>query len=548
MEEIKAAEWHYANENRQKIKTKFAELHQAFKDGKVKEKTLVWRNTMDNWKPIQDIPDLYAALTGKDQDPLWYYVNSEASQEGPVSKEVLKQLKISDQIDSTTFGWKEGMDDWIPLSTVPELAHLFAAAPNAKKAPTLSEIDLELNSIASATINRPLPTVDKVDGSVDGKADAKWFYVDKYRAQKGPTTLEQLKEAYMRFEINDNSLGWREGMPEWKRVSEIDELKGQLGLQPLPGEFDGVEVKGAGKATGTAAEEEKKKEKTKNTKKRKGWTNPQDHGNVYVTGLPLDITVDEVKEHFKKAGIIKEDPFSGEPKIKLYTDPSGKLKGDARIGFLKPESVGLAIKLLDESQIRVGFTIKVSKAQFQMKGKTYVQKKLKPEESKSVVRAKLKEQQGHLSWDEDGIADNKGGLKIVVLKYMFTLDEVKEAENFYEDLKAEVGLEIEAKCGKIEKITIFENNADGVIAIRFDKSTSAEKCIQLMNGRWFAARQIECSYFDGVTDYRVKEDEREMEKRLKEFGEWLEGGTNEETDQNQKVEASDKVEAENVVT
>ena len=35
----------------------------------------------------------------------------------------------------------------------------------------------------------------------------------------------------------------------------------------------------------------------------------------------------------------------------------------------------------------------------------------------------------------------------------------KEAEgdcDFYQDLKVEVGIEIEKKCGKIEKITVFE--------------------------------------------------------------------------------------------
>jgi len=237
----------------------------------------------------------------------------------------------------------------------------------------------------------------------------------------------------------------------------------------------------------------------------------------------LDVTFDELKEHFKKAGIIKNDPFTGEPKIKLYTDDNGKLKGDARITYLKPESVGLAMQLLDESQIRSGFTIKVQKAQFQMKGDAYQAKKLKADESKSVARAKLKEQQGQLSWDEDGIADNKGGLKIVVLKHMFDPKDAEGSEDFYEDLKREVGAETESKCGKIEKLTVFERNPDGVIAIRFDSALSAEKCIQLMNGRWFAGNQIECDYFDGVTDYRVKETEQEMEARLKAFSAWIEG-------------------------
>jgi len=151
------------------------------------------------------------------------------------------------------------------------------------------------------------------------------------------------------------------------------------------------------------------------------------------------------------------------------------------------------------------------------------QKKLKPDESKSVARAKLKEQQGQLSWDEDGIADNKGGLKIVILKHMFNPKDAKDSPDFYDDLKAEVGAETESKCGKIEKLTVFEKNPEGVIAIRFGSATAAEKCIQLMNGRWFGGNQIECDYFDGITDYRVRETEQEMEARLKAFSEWIEG-------------------------
>ena len=38
---------------------------------------------------------------------------------------------------------------------------------------------------------------------------------------------------------------------------------------------------------------------------------------------------------------------------------------------------------------------------------------------------------------------------------MFTLEEAKQDPNFYNDLRAEVALEVE-KCGPIEKLTVFE--------------------------------------------------------------------------------------------
>lgn len=51
----------------------------------------------------------------------------------------------------------------------------------------------------------------------------------------------------------------------------------------------------------------------------------------------------------------------------------------------------------------------------------------------------------------------------------------------------------------------------------------AEECIKLMNGRFFDGREINCHYWDGKTDYRVIRENREQEqKRIDEFGNWLE--------------------------
>lgn len=89
--------------------------------------------------------------------------------------------------------------------------------------------------------------------------------------------------------------------------------------------------------------------------------------SVYITGLPQDITLDELHEHFKPCGIILPDLESGTPKIKIYEGPDGKPKGDALVIYLKEESVQLAEKLLDESMIRPGIQIRVQKASFTKK-------------------------------------------------------------------------------------------------------------------------------------------------------------------------------------
>ena len=68
---------------------------------------------------------------------------------------------------------------------------------------------------------------------------------------------------------------------------------------------------------------------------------------VYVSGLPLDITMEEIKEFFAKCGVIRLDPNTGQLKIKIYTDDAGNPKGDARICYSNIESVEMAIDWLN---------------------------------------------------------------------------------------------------------------------------------------------------------------------------------------------------------
>lgn len=70
---------------------------------------------------------------------------------------------------------------------------------------------------------------------------------------------------------------------------------------------------------------------------------------IYVTNLPLDCTVPQLRSSFQsKCGVILESA-DGEPKIKLYTTPDGRPKGEALIVFLKEESVTLAMALMDDT-------------------------------------------------------------------------------------------------------------------------------------------------------------------------------------------------------
>ena len=57
--------------------------------------------------------------------------------------------------------------------------------------------------------------------------------------------------------------------------------------------------------------------------------------NVYVTGLPPDITMDEFTELMNKFGLVLFDPRTKKPKLKLYKDEKGNMKGDGLCCFIK---------------------------------------------------------------------------------------------------------------------------------------------------------------------------------------------------------------------
>ena len=57
--------------------------------------------------------------------------------------------------------------------------------------------------------------------------------------------------------------------------------------------------------------------------------------NVYVSGLPEDTTMQEFQELMTKCGIIMVEEETGVPKLKLYKDSEGNLKGDGLCSYLK---------------------------------------------------------------------------------------------------------------------------------------------------------------------------------------------------------------------
>ena len=313
--------------------------------------------------------------------------------------------------------------------------------------------------------------------------------------------------------------------------------------------------------TATTTKKRKRKKPKFSAKSARNW--------IYVTGLPLDTTEEELSKYFSKVGIIDIDPESLKPKIKLYrhkkkqlqtcasgeenghgNGSGGELKGDASICYARPESVELALQILDENLFRDGAILSVQRAKFEQHGSTFDmdksggnnggvggKRRIISESKRRVARLAAIQAVG---WDESEngrIAGGLKGLRIIVLMNMFDPRELEhddDDDNNGDENTGDTRLhalerEIHTECeeiGTVEKITIFSKHPAGVVIVKFVKPNDASDAVKVFNGKVRGnGRKVEASFWDGTTDYTVvdvEKEEKEAEKRLDKFGDWLE--------------------------
>ncbi|EED24151.1 nuclear mRNA splicing factor-associated protein, putative [Talaromyces stipitatus ATCC 10500] len=155
---------------------------------------------------------------------------------------------------------------------------------------------------------------------------------------------------------------------------------------------------------------------------------------VYITSIPLDATLDEIRDVFCKCGVIAEEIDSGRPRIKMYMDEAGNFKGEALVVYFRPESVNLAIQMLDESDFRIGQSgpsgpMKVQAADFSFKSQQDVPTSTNMRDKKKIMKRTQKLNSKLADWDDDepsAVLDTSSRFdKVVVLKHMFTLEEIE---------------------------------------------------------------------------------------------------------------------------
>ncbi|KIY64154.1 hypothetical protein CYLTODRAFT_381276 [Cylindrobasidium torrendii FP15055 ss-10] len=272
---------------------------------------------------------------------------------------------------------------------------------------------------------------------------------------------------------------------------------------------------------------------------KRGKQDKSKNTSIYVTGLPLDTTDEELITAFSRFGVLEED-YDGEPKVKMYAKDDGTFSGEALVVYFKEDSVSLALNILDESELRLGdpkSVMHLARADFAHKhgGGGSAPANNQPRrvvDKKKATRRIVKMQKKLEEWnDEDGFGPalapeetttNKPG-RVVVLKHMFTLQELEEDATLLLDLKEDVRDEC-ASLGEVTNVVLFDQEPDGIMTVKFKDPLSAQACVVKMNGRFFAGRRIEASVFFGKQRFRRSDTEDEQgteEERLARFNDFI---------------------------
>ncbi|XP_020296202.1 HIV Tat-specific factor 1 homolog [Pseudomyrmex gracilis] len=257
---------------------------------------------------------------------------------------------------------------------------------------------------------------------------------------------------------------------------------------------------------------------------------------IYVSGLPLDITIDELTQLFTKCGLIARDE-KGKDKIKLYKDSNGEPKGDALCTYIKVESVELALKILDGSEIR-GKTLSVQRAKFQMKGEYDPARKLNRKKKDKERQKKMQEKL--FDWRPDRMRGEPLKCeRVVVIKNLFTPEdfdrEVQLLLEYQQDIRSEC-----LKCGDVKKVVIYDRHPEGVAQVTFREPAEAQACVQLLNGRWFSQRKISAEIWDGKTKYKIRETDAQVEARLEKWDKYLEQKDEEKEEKQKKIQSNNE--------
>ncbi|KAA8493961.1 Splicing factor U2AF-associated protein 2 [Porphyridium purpureum] len=243
---------------------------------------------------------------------------------------------------------------------------------------------------------------------------------------------------------------------------------------------------------------------------------------VYVSGLPPDVTEEEMADIFRRCGALKTQ--SG---VKRYRNAAnGSFKDDALVRFELGLSAENAVLLYDDYEIRPGQKMSVQYATF--------------EATDDVVDAILETRPTRVpTRDAERLPARKTrGSRILIFKHLFDPAHVQGSEDdFYDQIEQALAETVQV-YGAVERIIVFRKSPVGAASVKFANRSSAEVAFDALSEKdAFAGSNgvsgdgrsapVEVEFFDGVTDYRAdaskhEESEHELARRSAEWEKWLE--------------------------
>jgi HIV Tat-specific factor 1 len=355
-------------------------------------------------------------------------------------------------------------------------------------------------------------------------------------------SFSKLDNKYIAVQDDGTEFEFDAQLKRWIPAIDEEELAAQQRM--YSGNRDG-EGDGDDEETGPAGNKRKRKDDAAAArKKQKAPPAPRQNTAIYVTGLPFDATADEVHDVFsRKCGVIAEEIDSGRPRIKMYTDAEGKFKGDALVVFFKPQSVDMAIMLLDDTDFRYSASgtpsgkMKVQAADSSYKktqheasedaggaeaggadtaggagsanggaAKSAKDRREREQDKQKIIKRTQKLDAKLADWDDDDpygaqLETNQRKDKVVVLRHMFTLRELEEDPAALLDIKDDIREECE-KLGVVTSVTLYDLEEDGVVSVKFQSPQAAEACVELMDGRAFDGRTVRATFATGREKYK----------------------------------------------
>lgn len=334
----------------------------------------------------------------------YHYVDDHGHRVGPVTIETIKQLLEDGSIDGLTEVCcpQLGPDEWKPLGEIPELKQALLSAHQDDEEEEEEDVTfdhvVDVSNTSAATDSNGSVASAAVTSNGSSSSAQTYFYADDSGVQRGPIEPSAFGPLAAAGYLHASTLVWGPPMGNWEPISNVPQLSAIVAsaLSSGPGrpinahdqstsaaagdEADddtpmagGVSEADAGSgasssaaaadtASATAAADGSAGGKNNKRKREKekgsgggGWKAAKVNPWVYVIGLPPDVTEEEVAAHFRKAGVIKLDPVTQKPRIKLYREPStGVLKGDGSVCYMAEASVELAVQLLDGLDLRPG--------------------------------------------------------------------------------------------------------------------------------------------------------------------------------------------------